>query len=275
MPEDLFSLDLTRGQFESLGSLLHESCGIKLCAGKESLVKSRLMKRLRALGLNSFDAYLERLQNDPSKDELGAFIDALTTNKTSFFREPQHFSFLQNHIIPRLAREPGRIRIWTAGCSSGEEPYSTAITLREALADVDERDILILATDISTKMLRRAKEATYHEQELEGISPSLMKKYFRCSRSSQVQRYVVNEGVRRMVKFAWLNLMGEWPMKGPFDVIFCRNVMIYFEKCTQQWLIDRFWNLLKPGGYLMVGHSESLTGSNHRFRYVQPATYVK
>ena len=163
----------------------------------------------------------------------------------------------------------------SAGCSSGEEPYSIALLLREEIPDIDRWDVRILATDISSKILAIAREAVYAEQTVEDIPPQLLRKYFTCIQTPGARAYRVNENVRAMVRLGHLNLMEPWPMKGPFDVISCRNVMIYFDKATQQDLVQRFWKLLRPEGYLFIGHSESLTGSSHEFHYVQPAIYLK
>jgi chemotaxis protein methyltransferase CheR len=200
-------------------------------------------------------------------------MDVLTTNKTSFLREPKHFDYLCGHIVPGLKNR--KIRIWSAGCSSGEEPYSVAILLNETIQDLSRWDISILATDLSSRMLDHARRGTYDGDHLREVPPMLISKYFTCVETNPVRRYRVIESLRRLVRFARLNLMGEWPMKGPFDVIFCRNVMIYFDKPSQERLIDRFWGLLRPEGVLFIGHAESLAGSHHKFRYVQPAVYVK
>jgi chemotaxis protein methyltransferase CheR len=272
MASELCTLDLTGAQFDTIRSLLFETCGIKLAEGKESLVKSRLMRRIRALGLSGFD---EHLESDTSNEERIALVDALTTNKTSFFREYVHYTFLRERILPPLLREKHRLRIWSAGCSTGEEPYSIAMELLEAIPDIAGRDVRILATDISSRVLKVAREGTYGQDEVRDIPAALLQKYFSCDGARDERVYQVKEIVRRLVRFAPLNLMCAWPMKGPFDAIFCRNVMIYFEKPTQQWLVQRFWHLLEVGGYLLVGHSESLAASAHRFRYVQPATYLK
>ena len=275
MATELHAVDLSGSQFDIIRSFLHQTCGIKLHEGKESLVKSRLMKRLRVLGLSSFEKYIEYLKSDFSGSERRAAIDALTTNKTSFFRENEHFTFLRSRIVPRLAAERRQIRIWSAGCSSGEEPYSIAMALKEELSDIARRDVRILATDISARVLKVAQEAIYDSDEIRAIPADLLQKNFTCTRVRPTRVYRVIEDVRKMVRFAQLNLMANWPMKGPFDAIFCRNVMIYFERPTQQWLVQRFWQLLESGGYLLVGHSERLTGTAHKFRYVRPATYVK
>ena len=265
-------MKLEKAQFEKISQLVYRSVGINLHPGKQELVKARLTKRLRALGLKSLDAYMEYLNYDNPEEELSALVDVMTTNKTNFFREPQHFDYLCRQIVPRL--KDRKIRIWSAGCSSGEEPYSIAILLHEQIPDLALWDFQILATDLSTRMLDRAQKGIY-EQSCRDVPPLLMSKYFKCVEANPRRSYQVIERLRRQVHFARLNLIGEWPMKGPFDVIFCRNVMIYFDKPTQEQLVNRFWNLLKPGGHLFVGHSESLAGSSHKFRYVQPAIYVK
>jgi len=272
---NLPSAELSKKQFEKISQLIYQLCGIKLGPGKEGLVKSRLVKRLRTLGMRSFDQYLSLIESEGAGQELAAMVDLLTTNKTSFFRERQHFDYLSQQILPSLTAGPRRIRIWSAGCSSGQEPYSLAIVLREQIQDIDCWDARILATDISARMLARAREAIYEEEAVRDVAPALLQKYFVCVRSRHPRAYRVNDDLRAMVKLAQLNLMGEWPMKGPFDLIFCRNVMIYFDKPTQQALIDRFWQLLAWGGHLFVGHSESLVASAHRFHYVQPAVYRK
>lgn len=269
------SPELSAAQFEKISRLVYQVCGINLQPGKEGLIKSRLIRRLTVLGLHDFDAYLAYVAHDKSGRELTTMIDALTTNKTSFFREAQHFDYLRQHILPRLKAEARSVRIWSAGCSSGEEPYTLSIVLREAWPELDRRDVKILATDISTKILKRAREAVYDQETVATLPPALVSKYFTCLPDPPARRYRVKEPVTALVKFAQLNLMGEWPMKGPFDMIFCRNVMIYFDKPTQQELVGRYWDLLAPGGHLFIGHSESLTSNSKQFRYVQPALYVK
>jgi chemotaxis protein methyltransferase CheR len=267
--------ELTPGQFAQISRLLYRVCGIALRPGKESLVRARLTKRIAALGLESFDAYLAYLDRDASGRELVTMIDVLTTNKTSFFREVQHFDYLRQRIVPhlRMVRQP--LRFWSAGCSSGEEPYTLAIVFCEEFPDVDRRDIRILATDISTRILAVARQAVYEQETLRDLPSKILQRYFTLVRQEPIPVYQVKEPVRAMVRLARLNLMEKWPMVGPFEVIFCRNVMIYFDKRTQEWLVQRFWDLLAPGGYLFIGHSESLTAGTHAFRYVQPAIYCK
>ena len=270
---DFYSLKLSDKQFRHISNTVYKVSGIDLHQGKEELVKARLLKRLRHLRLANFERYLKYLEQDQSGLEVQSMVDVLTTNKTHFFRESEHLDFLKHEIVPKLDRE--RIRIWSAGCSSGEEPYSIAITLMEALPDIEKTDVKILATDISERMIAKAREGVYEQETLKTLPPQLYHKYFRILPSSQSRRYQTIERVQARVSFAMLNLMEEWPMAGPFDVIFCRNVMIYFDKPTQERLVRRFWPLIKEGGYLMVGHSESLTFLSHEYRYVRPAVYQK
>jgi len=268
------SIDLTDAQFEQIRRLIKRQCGIHLNEGKKDLVRGRLAKRLRVLGFDSFRLYLEHLDADASGSELTALLDAISTNQTSFFREPAHFEYLQRAVLPRVAaRGDRRLRVWSAGCSSGEEPYSIAITLREGLGELDAWDARVLATDISTRVLAGARRAVYGEDRVAAISPLLRSRYFVCTQTRPRRQYGVVPAVRKLVHFARLNLMDSWPMRGPFDVIFCRNVMIYFDRPTRQRLIGRFAGLLAKGGTLFVGHSESLTGIQHPLRYVQPTVY--
>lgn len=263
---------ITKAQYEALCKRLYDLCGINLKAGKEDLVQSRLSKRIYALKLNSFEEYFAYVEKDSTGQELITMIDSLTTNKTSFFREIQHFEFLGKRILPHMKSK--RLRIWSSACSSGEEPYSIGILLREEIKSIDSWDIRILATDISTRILKRAHEAVYDEATLQPVPQALRQKYFKTE-DSQQGTWRLSPQVKNMVRLARLNLMEPFPMRGPFDVIFCRNVMIYFDKPTQSMLANRFYDLLAPGGYLFVGHAESLVGGQKKFRYVQPAVYLK
>jgi chemotaxis protein methyltransferase CheR len=206
-------------------------------------------------------------------------LDALSTNLTSFFRENEHFEYLANHILPRIvnrSEQTGRrLRVWSAGCSSGEEPYSIAVTINEKVPSLRSWDAKILATDISTRVLARAAEGVYNDSRVKTVPPQARAKYFDCIETRPERLYRVAGSIRSLVHFARLNLMNRWPMQGPFDVIFCRNVMIYFDKDTQGKLINRFYDLLAPGGTLFIGHSESLAGVNHKFNYTQPTIYQR
>jgi len=275
----LRNTELTDEQFARISELVKGLCGINLHEGKKELVKARLNKRLRTLGLRDFEQYLDRVRQDATGDELTTMLDSLSTNLTSFFREPQHFDHLRRVVLPALtARAQGRrrhIRIWSAGCSSGEEPYSIAIFLREHVPDLDRWDAAILATDLSTRVLARAREGIYDAQRLADMPASWVGRHFDEAPGRGGSAFRVKPAVQRLVTFARLNLMGPWPMRGPFDVIFCRNVMIYFDKPTQGQLVGRYCDILAPGGVLLLGHSESLTGIRHRLRYVQPTIYQK
>ncbi len=266
-------MELSEQQFAKISKLVYETCGINLREGKEALVRSRLLKRLRALELGSFREYLSILEGEDGYKELPNLVDVITTNKTGFFREADHFFYVRDEIVPRLKAH--RLRFWSAACSSGEEPYSLAMILRESVVDIDRRDVRILATDISTKVIEHAKRGIYHPDSLRDVPPQYASKYFVRVRSAAGGSYSVSESVRSLITFYRLNLMESWPMKGPFDVIFCRNVMIYFDRVTQERLVGRFWDILSPGGYLFVGHSEGLTGVSHKFRHVKPAIYRK
>jgi len=272
--QTLLSTDLTEAQFNAISSLVKSLAGINLTDAKKELVRARLTKRLRKLGLATFDDYVEYLQNDTTGAELVAMLDVLSTNTTYFFREAKHLEWLRQEVLPRLAARR-RVRIWSAGCSSGEEPYSIAIVLLEAIPDLADWDAAILATDLSTEVLTRARQGIYPASRLREVPPMLLGRHFTLVATKPERTYRVNDPVRRLVHFARLNLMGQWPMKGPFDVIFCRNVMIYFDRPTRQELIARFHSILAPGGTLFIGHSESLTGINHSFRYVLPTVYRK
>jgi chemotaxis protein methyltransferase CheR len=265
-------------QFAAISRFVKQRCGINLHKGKKPLVEARLFKRLRELGLASFQQYVEVIRGDSDGAEVGAMIDALSTNVTHFFRERQHFEFLRSHVLPWIIsrdHDNRRIRIWSAGCSSGEEPYSIAMFLRNEISDVGEWDLGVLATDLSQKVLGLARRGVYELQQVRHVPPNLFHQYFSHDRTGARDYYRIRKPLREIVDFAYLNLMAPWPMKGPFDAIFCRNVMIYFEKPIQQELVDRFWQILADKGVLFIGHSESLTGIKHRFRYLQPATYQK
>lgn len=275
MTLDLINFDLHESQFERIRAVLHRTAGIELRKNQMGFVRNRLVQRLVTLGFRSFRQYLRYLERDLSGRELAAMVETLTTNNTRFFREPQHFEYLRREVLPALENRTGRIRFWSAGCASGEEPFSLAIEIREGLSDVGRRDLRILATDLSSHMLARAKVGVYPQEAVQPVPPHRRQRYFTRVHVGGEVAYRVNRDVRTMVRFARLNLLDRWPMKGPFDVIFCRNVMMYFDRTTKEKLVSRFWEYLADDGLLFVGHSESLAGMAHRFRYVQPAVYAK
>ena len=265
--------------FEKISRLVYEQCGINLHLGKKELVKARLGKRLRKEKIGSFADYYRHVTAEGGMDELIAMIDSISTNLTSFFREESHFHKLRE-VVPSMVAASGngrhlpRLRIWSAGCSTGEEPYSLAITLKE-LVDVGEIDLKILATDISTEVLRTAADGVYPKERIKNIPPLLLRKYFQVGQKRWSGHYRVKKEIRDIVRFRRFNLMKTLPVDNPFDIIFCRNVMIYFDKETQKNLIDRYHGCLKEGGYFFVGHTESLTGLKHPFQYIEPSMYRK
>ncbi|HNY12393.1 MAG TPA: protein-glutamate O-methyltransferase CheR [Candidatus Wallbacteria bacterium] len=267
--------ELNGPQFDKIIKLLYNICGIALDERKKILVSSRLQKRLRELELSNFDEYIDILDNDVTGAELSAMVDALTTNVTGFFRELAHFELLKKIVLSRGFEERQKLKIWSAGCSSGEEAYSIAITLCEVLGDFSLADVRILATDISTRMLSTAKAGVYERNDIKNVSLNFIKKYFRQCANPDPNHFSIKDFIRKIISFARLNLVGDWAMKGQFDVIFCRNVMIYFDRRVQERLLERFWRILMPGGYLFIGHSESLTVISHRFKYVCPGVYSK
>ncbi len=266
--------DLTPSEFRRVCDLLYKVCRITLGEGKQPLVKARLWKRIRSLGMQTYTEYFTFVESREGKPELLSMVDALTTNKTSFFREAAHFDFLKEELVTHF-KTANRLRIWCAGCSSGQEPYTLAIVLQEALTPAQRSDTLILATDISSKILTAAREGVYDDEEVDGVSPQQLRRWFTPGRDGAKTEHRVNDELRRMIRFARLNLMEAWSMRGPFDFIFCRNVMIYFDRPTQENLVRRFYGLLRPGGCLLVGHSESLTGRVEGLTYVRPAVYRK
>jgi chemotaxis protein methyltransferase CheR len=263
-------MELTHSNFERVRDLLYSYCGISLHEGKSALVRARLIKRIRRLGMGGFSEYLEYIESEDSGSEFLSFIDVLTTNKTSFFRESQHFDYMLEHVIPKInGRE---VKWWSAGCSSGEEPLTMAMTANEVLGSRAEENIKILATDLSRDVLNLAQNGVYSPEKLTGIPPAALRKYFE---RADGYSFKAKSSMLSMITYGRLNLLESWPMKGPFHLIMCRNVMIYFDRPTQQRLVSRFRELLEPGGYLFIGHSESVSGNNSGFRNLCPAVYQK
>lgn len=247
--------------------------GIALADHKRDMVYSRLARRVRALGLSSIREYCDLLESARQDEEIGHFVNAITTNLTSFYREAHHFIHLKEQLAK--ARKGQRIRLWSAGCSAGMEPYTMALTAIEALGNLQQYDIRILATDIDTNILDRAARGMYPQQDMEKVPRELLMKFFARREEGKEVFYEAGEELKRIIAFKPLNLMGEWPMKGPFDAIFCRNVMIYFDKPTQDRLLTRFGRLLAPQAYLYLGHSESVRGLEATFRLLNNTIYQK
>jgi chemotaxis protein methyltransferase CheR len=264
--------------FELISDLVYKHCGINLHDGKKELVQARIAKKMRVGGYQTASEYIEHVLADSTGERFADLIDALSTNLTSFFREDNHFTFLTKKFLPQLMANKSRvhnnrIRVWSAGCSSGEEPYTLAITILEALAGHGTWDVKILASDISRKVLRIGQQGVYPKQRIDKVPQQLRGKYF--GEGPDRSTVTVSPNLKSMIRFNYLNLQNDWPFKGPFDFIFCRNVMIYFDKPTQERLVNRFFNHLAGGGVLFTGHSESLTGVIHKFQYVEPTIYGK
>lgn len=267
--------------FRQFSQLVYQQCGINLHEGKRELLQARLNKRLRATGIPTYQEYYHYITSPNSEAEIVQFLDCISTNLTYFFREPKHFEFLEQVAIPEMLvakreRKGMRIRIWSAGCSTGEEPYSLAMCLLSHLGEGEQRDFRILATDISTRVLEIARRGAYTKERIDKVPPGLRQKYLQRRNGSDGEAYYeVVPLIRQVVAFRRLNLKEPYPFHGPFDYIFCRNVMIYFDKPTQQDLIQKMAAYLAVGGYLFVGHSESLTGLQHPLHYVRPSVYRK
>jgi chemotaxis protein methyltransferase CheR len=267
--------------FKKFSNMVYQKCGINLHEGKRELLQARLNKRLRATGLHSYREYYDYVTSDGNGSEIVHFLDCISTNLTFFFREPRHFEFLHEVLLPELisskqVKSANRIRIWCAGCSTGEEPYSLAMCIHSHLKEPQRWDLRILATDISTKVLETAFAGRYPKEKVEKVPPDLRRAYFHKRQDSNgLPLFEIAPSIKNIVTFRRLNLKGEYPFSGPFDFIFCRNVMIYFDKPTQQILVQRMVSYLASGGYLFVGHSESLTGLDHPLTYVRPSVYRK
>jgi len=245
--------------FRRIAAILHDCAGISLSESKATLVYSRLAKRLRSLGLESFRDYCALVASSGGADERQQMIAALTTNVTRFFREPHHFDHLRSQVLPPLldaARRGSPVRIWSAGCSSGEEPYSIALTILQLMPDAADHDVRILATDIDTNVLAHARTGTYGASNMLQIPGDLRSRWF----DKDGERWTAGEALRRLIVFNELNLMGDWPMRRKFDAIFCRNVVIYFEEATQARVFSRFLPLMSPAARLYLGHSERISG---------------
>lgn len=250
---------MTEKDFRRIASILYEDSGISLPDTKSTLVYSRLAKRLRALGIASFADYCTFVVSDAGADERMVMLAALTTNVTHFFREPHHFEHMRTHLLPPLierARRGGRVRIWSAGCSNGHEPYSIALTILQAMPDAGEHDVKILASDIDPNVVAFGRAGLYDETAIKPVPAELRRRWF----EKEGDRHRASEALRDLVSFRELNLIGTWPMKGKFDAIFCRNVTIYFDEPTRQKVWDRFCQTLVPGGFIYIGHSERMAG---------------
>jgi chemotaxis protein methyltransferase CheR len=283
---------LSQQQFQRIASIAQERWGLHLPPKKMPLVSSRLSTFLRGSRFPDVGVYLDHLHHEASEEDMLVFFDLLSTNVTSFFRDRQHFDYLERELFTAIARGnltlPGRaVRMWSAGCSTGPEAYSMAISASEHLREAHGWEVHILATDLSNYAVSTARSGEYEAKMLEGMSPDLVARHFERRAGEQGGAgaasgggvcFAVRAHLRRMVRVARLNLMEQWPMRGPFDVIFCRNVMIYFDGATRERLVARFHEMLRPGGVFAVGSAETLSGlggAGASFKPVLPSLYVK
>lgn len=260
-------------QFSWIRDLARGTFGLDLRPGKEALVAARLGRRARELGLDGIKAYLDLLQTDRTGLELVALIDALTTNHTSFLREPQHFELLRSRVLEPAAAAQTQLEIWSAGCATGEEPYTIVLHAAEALGEAGLGRLRLLASDISTRAIEIARAGIYELDRVEPLPADWLTKYFQRGSGARQGMVRVKERYRRLIEFERRNLMESFDGLPAFDTIFCRNVMIYFDKPTQERLVAKFHAHLKPGGWLLIGHSEGLMGAGHPLEYVMPAVY--
>ena len=265
----------TREDFDFLRKIVTETTGIVAGDDKYTMSYSRLARRVRKLGLRDFAEYRHYL-NQHRDSESVELVNSVTTNLTSFFRENHHFEFLKDTVVPILRqRRQRKIRIWSAGCSTGEEPFSIAISLAQALPDFRHWDIRILATDIDSNVVRKAACGEYPLERVNSLDPSVLNKFFLEDKSANDGRVRVHPDILRMISFKQLNLLHKWPINERMDCIFCRNVVIYFDKPTKNQLVERYADLLVDDGYLFLGHSESLFRSTDRFKLLGKTIYQK
>jgi chemotaxis protein methyltransferase CheR len=270
--------DFSDADFRNLAQFAQAQTGISLADNKRNLVYSRLSRRLRALGLSSFREYRAYLAGEGGEEEIENFINSISTNHTKFFREIHHFEHLRTHVAMPFAQAAAgsagrRLRVWSAGCSTGEEPHTIAVVLKREIADIARHDVRILATDIDTDVLGRAARGEYPATSVDDVPANYRSVFFAKDGADTNGKVAIDDQVRSLITFRRLNLMDQWPFRGPFDAIFCRNVMIYFDNETKTKLVDRFTSMLQPGGWLYLGHSESLMGAHPGLRLAGRTIY--
>jgi chemotaxis protein methyltransferase CheR len=260
--------------FRRIAEIVYRKAGIVLNEHKEALVVARIGKRMRRLGITCFRDYLRLLEESPDHEEPVEMLNAISTNVTHFFREPKHFEHLADWLARWRVERRTRFRFWCAAAASGEEAYSMAMVIRENLPP--DSDVRILATDLSTRALGEAREGVYGAKDLRAVPEAFVRRYFNWEETGHGRRFRVSPALAGLVTFARLNLaQTPYPMSGPFDAIYCRNAMIYFDDNVRRRLLDECWRLLRPGGYLVVGSAESLAGLPAQFKNVAPSVYVK
>lgn len=280
--EFLSPAPISSSEYDFICKLVYEQSRIRLGPNKRELVMARLSKRLRSFGFKTYGQYCQLLKTAKGEDEIGDLIDAISTNHTFFFRETSHFDFLKTDILPNLVSvngRPPRLRIWSAACSTGEEPYSLALLLAHhnfALPAGQKVEWSIDCTDISSRVLKKAEEGVFAAERLKDVPRTMVDAYFHKVEEEHATHYCVNDDLKKHMSFQRLNLLApSYPFKVPYDLIVCRNVMIYFDKPTQSELVNKLWPLIHPGGHLFIGHAESLTGTTHNYKMLKPAIYQR
>jgi len=269
--------EFTEETFEHIRLLVKSHTGIVLADGKQDMVYGRLTRRLRVLNLPDFDSYLAIIERE-DEEELIHLVNAITTNLTSFFREEHHFGYLKSTVFPSLLEKNAatrRIRIWSAGCSTGEEPYSLAMTVREFFADHHGWDVKIIATDLDSNVVTKAEKGVYDKTRVDGVSPEYKKRWMKRGKGDKSELVKMKGELQELITFKQLNLLHHWPIKGPIDIVFCRNVVIYFDKDTQRTLFGRYADVLSNDGYLFVGHSENMFNVCDRFESLGHTIYQR
>jgi len=273
---------ITTAEYDFIRKIVYEHSRINLGPSKKELVMARLSKRLRALNLASYAEYITMIKSPAGKEEMTNLIDSISTNHTYFFREPQHFDFLSNIVLPQFCEQEARgsstktFRVWSAATSSGEEPYTISLLLDDYFSRVKGWSWNIFCTDISTRILAKAQEGVFAKDRIGPVRPDWLVKYFDKGIGESDGFYRVKEAIRRNLRFKAMNLLApSYPFRETFHVIFCRNVMIYFDRDTQQELVEKMYPLLEPGGYLIIGHAESLTNVKHSLKLIKPSIYRK
>jgi len=269
--------EFTEEIFDKIRQLVKLHTGIVLADGKQDMVYGRLTRRLRALDLPNFDSYLSMIEQD-DEEELIQLVNAITTNLTAFFREEHHFGYLKSTILPSLLEKNAatrRIRIWSAGCSTGEEPYSIAMTVREFFSEHPGWDVKIIATDLDSNVVAKAEAGVYDKARVEGVSLEYKQRWMKRGRGEHSEQVKMKKELQELITFKQLNLLHEWPIKGPIDIIFCRNVVIYFDKDTQRTLFGRYADVLADDGHLFIGHSENMFNVCDRFESLGHTIYQR
>lgn len=276
----MLDLVLKDSEFQRFSRYVHDISGINLHEGKKELLKARLGKILRQRNFRSFREYYNHVVNDKSGHELILLLDSISTNLTYFFREPEHFDFLRTKALPeitnsKISSRNNTLRLWSAGCSSGEEAYSIAIAVSEAINGMKKWRFKILATDLSTKVLEKASAGIYEKEKVGKVPHELKRRYFQKGDNRWEGYFRLKKQITEKISFKRLNFMEAFCFKEPFEIIFCRNVMIYFDNPTKEALVGKLYRNLSDGGYLLIGHAESLTGIKHQLKYIQPSVYKK